>query len=197
MSTVLTTTITEELYHPFHTLWAPCQPGNILILASPESYEEADKILQESPDFQAYLHEIETGTTNSSWLLSLFAVPRLSQLNILRPDTPLGRKPSYSVIFQDYRLYYPEISGLFPNSTQGEEVVRCALGQFLEGLASLVLGDMFKWRDEKYPFMPTVFGNGIMEARIDGALVSCLTNEVFAILDARTVYRSRELRKLY
>jgi hypothetical protein len=197
MSTVLTKTITEHLYHPLYTLWLPCQPGNLLSLASPESYEQADKILQETPSFQAYLHHIETNTTNPSSLLSVFAIPRLSQLNILRPEKYLDRKPSTSVIFQDQRLYYPEMSGLIPGSTKDEELVHLALSRFLETLGSLVLGDMLKWQDEKYPFKPTMFGHGVMEARIDGSLVNCLTNEAFAILDARTVYRSREERKLY
>jgi hypothetical protein len=66
MSTVLTTTITEHLYHPLYTLWLPCRPGNLLSLASPENYEQADEVLQESPVFQAYLHHVETGTANSS-----------------------------------------------------------------------------------------------------------------------------------
>jgi hypothetical protein len=198
MNTVLTTTITEELYHPLYTLWPPCRNGNLLSLASPESYADADKTLQDSPYFQAYLCEIETGTANPSSALSVFAVPRLSQLQILRPDTPLGNKPSTSVILQDDRLYYPEMSGFVPSSTRGEGVVRLALSQLLEGLGLLALSShLFKWRAEKHPFQPTLFGNGVLEARIDGVLVNCLTDEVFAILDARTVYRSREWRKLY
>lgn len=197
MSTVLTSTITEHLYHPLYTLWTPCRPGTLLILASPESYQQANKLLGESPGFQAYLHDIKTGTANPSSLPSVFAIPRLSQLRLLRPDIPLDYKPSTSVIFQDRRLYYPEISGLVPGSTKDEELVLLALSQFLGGLGSLILGDMLKWQKEKYPFKPTLFGNGVMEARIDGALTNYLTNEVFAILDARTVYRSREQRKLY
>lgn len=94
-------------------------------------------------------------------------------------------------------MYYPEMSGLVPGSTRDEDLVRLSLSQFLDGLGSLVLGDLLKWRDEKYPFKPTLFGHGVMEARVDGALTNSLTNEAFAILDARTVHRNRERKKLY
>jgi hypothetical protein len=54
------------------------------------------------------------------------------------------------------------MSGLVPGSTRDEDLVRLSLSQFLDGLGSLVLGDMLKWRDEKYPFKPTLFGHGVM-----------------------------------
>lgn len=176
----------------------------MLHLASTESYKLADKLLRNLPGFQAYLRDIVAESVRPMFGrrdalpddLSTFTMPRTSQLEILTPTAPLTCHASTSVLMQDQRLYYPEFSGHLLGPTTDERKIGLALRQFLNTLGQVMNG-IFEWRETNYPFQPALFGNGVMEARIDGVLAVTQTNEVFAIFDARTIYRTRELRNLY
>ncbi|KAJ5389192.1 uncharacterized protein N7496_000260 [Penicillium cataractarum] len=198
MSTVTTSTITEDTFDSLHTLWPKCQDGNLLTLASRESYHQADVTLQNFPGFQAYLYDIETRNPNPDpSKLATFAPSRTSQIQLLKSSSHLARHASTSVLLHEHRLQHPQGSGLLSGSTHGEKVIRQSLRQLLDSFNILLSDGTFGWRAEKYPFAPALFRHGVMEARVNDVLADRRSNEVFAILDTRTVYRSRDLRGLY
>lgn len=197
MSTVTPSTITEDTFDSLHTLWPKCQDGNLLTLASRESYHQADVTLQNFLGFQAYLHDIETrNTTPDPSKLATFAPARTSQIQLLKCSSHLARHASTSVLLHEHRQH-PQGSGLISGSTHGEKVIRQSLRQLVDSFDILLSDGTFEWSAGKYPFAPALFRHGVMEVRVDGVLTDRRTNEVFAILDARTVYRSRDLRSLY
>lgn len=198
MSTLITSTITEDNFDSLHALWPQRQGGNLLTLASRESYHQADITLQNFPGFQAYLHDIETRNVNPDpSKLATFTPARTSQIQLLKLSGHLARHTSTSVILHDHCFSYPRVRGLLSESTDGEKVIRHSLRQLLDSFGVLLSDTTLEWRAEEYPFKPALFRHGVMEARVDGVLADRRTNEVFAILDARTVHRSRDLRCLY
>ncbi|CEJ55144.1 hypothetical protein PMG11_01419 [Penicillium brasilianum] len=198
MSTVITSTITEDTFDSLHALWPQRQGENLLILASRESYHQADITLQNLPGFQAYLHDIETRNANPDpSKLATFTPTRTSQIQLLKLSSHLDRHASTSVLLYDHCFPYPQVRGLLSESTNGEKVIRHSLRQLLDSFGVLLSDTTLECRAEEYPFEPALFRHGVMEARVDGVLADRRSNEVFAILDARTVHRSRDLRSLY
>ena len=197
MPPVTTCCINSDLYSSLYVIWAPLKVGNTISLASLESYEQADQILDGYRGFQAYLYDINAGRRTPSRALAIFALVRLAQLRVLRPIVPLSSRGSLSIIFRNERLDWPNPCSILPHSTESETVIRHALTQLLDGLSLLVPNETLSWRSARHVIEPALFGYGVMEARIDGVLADRRTDEVFAILDARTVYRSRERRRLF
>lgn len=197
MPPVTTSHITNDLYSALYVIWAPLKEGNTISLASLESYEQANQILDGYRGFQAYLYDINAGRRTPSCALAIFALVRLAQLHVLRPITPLSNRGSISILFRNERLNWPVLSNFLPHSTESEGVVRHALTQLLDGLSLLVPNETLAWRSTRHAIEPALVGRGVMEARIDGVLADRRTDEVFAILDARTFYRSRERRRLF